>query len=429
MLALCREAEIYGKLAWEKTIPASLLSSEVDEQVAANLIFGLLETDGWVSREQTGGLRVGYATTSEQLAHQLHWLLLRWGISSSVRVRQPNAQRASIIGGRRVQSKRPCWEVRVAGIENVMAFAAAIPMWGPRGRVLVSELAKLDGRHRGSQHNYLPAAVSPAVFAHLADRGVSPQQAATLIGERAGNPRGGMPTVLGAGRIRRDRLATLADALDDSVPAGACWPRSCHTARSERSCRPVRCRPTTSRSSEFHNLVAEDVVVHNCAPPFKQAEFDILWGHGISREGSLIDLGVDHGIVRKAGAWYTYDADQLGQGKENSRAFLCDNPDLANEIEKKIKEKLGIGPQVDAPADGAAGGEISCGSGRSDRSHDRRGAHTCRVLMRAGRADTELDPDADPESVARTIGLKLLDRAPRTRAELATAMARRRGAG
>ena len=76
-----------------------------------------------------------------------------------------------------------------------------------------------------------------------------------------------------------------------------------------------------------------------------------MWGHGISREGSLIDMGVDHGIVRKAGAWYTYDADQLGQGKENARAFLCDNPDLADEIEKKIKEKLGIGPQVDAPAE------------------------------------------------------------------------------
>jgi recombination protein RecA len=93
------------------------------------------------------------------------------------------------------------------------------------------------------------------------------------------------------------------------------------------------------------------VVKNKVAPPFKQAEFDIMWGTGISREGSLIDLGVDHGIVRKAGAWYTYDADQLGQGKENARAFLKDNPDLANEIEKKIKEKLGIGPQVDQPAD------------------------------------------------------------------------------
>jgi recombination protein RecA len=99
------------------------------------------------------------------------------------------------------------------------------------------------------------------------------------------------------------------------------------------------------------NRTRVKVVKNKVAPPFKQAEFDILWGHGISREGSLIDLGVDHGIVRKAGAWYTYDADQLGQGKENSRAFLCDNPDLADEIEKKIKEKLGIGPQLDAPAD------------------------------------------------------------------------------
>jgi recombination protein RecA len=99
------------------------------------------------------------------------------------------------------------------------------------------------------------------------------------------------------------------------------------------------------------NRTRVKVVKNKCSPPFKQAEFDILWGHGISREGSLIDLGVEQGIVRKSGAWYTYDSDQLGQGKENSRAFLCDNPDLADEIEKKIKEKLGIGPQLDAPAD------------------------------------------------------------------------------
>jgi recombination protein RecA len=95
------------------------------------------------------------------------------------------------------------------------------------------------------------------------------------------------------------------------------------------------------------------VVKNKVAPPFKQAEFDIMWGHGISREGSLIDLGVDQGIVRKAGAWFTYESDQLGQGKENARSFLCDNPDLADEIEKKIKEKMGIGPRVDVPADAA----------------------------------------------------------------------------
>ncbi|HSS90465.1 MAG TPA: recombinase RecA, partial [Streptosporangiaceae bacterium] len=96
------------------------------------------------------------------------------------------------------------------------------------------------------------------------------------------------------------------------------------------------------------------VVKNKCAAPFRTAEFDILFGIGISREGGLIDLGVEQGIVRKSGAWYTYEGDQLGQGKENSRTFLRDNPDLANEIEKKIKEKLGVGPRLDA--DPAAGG-------------------------------------------------------------------------
>ncbi len=91
------------------------------------------------------------------------------------------------------------------------------------------------------------------------------------------------------------------------------------------------------------------VVKNKCAPPFKQAEFDIVYGHGISREGSLIDVGVEHGIVRKSGAWYTYEGDQLGQGKENARAFLRDNPDLADEIDKRIKEKLGVGPTLDSP--------------------------------------------------------------------------------
>jgi recombination protein RecA len=89
------------------------------------------------------------------------------------------------------------------------------------------------------------------------------------------------------------------------------------------------------------------VVKNKMSPPFKTAEFDILYGIGISREGSLIDLGVEQGIVRKAGAWYTYEGDQLGQGKENARNFLRDNDDIANEIEKKIKEKLGVGPRVD----------------------------------------------------------------------------------
>ncbi|AVM60993.1 recombinase RecA [Actinomyces sp. oral taxon 897] len=91
------------------------------------------------------------------------------------------------------------------------------------------------------------------------------------------------------------------------------------------------------------NRTKAKVVKNKMAPPFKQAEFDILYGQGISREGGLLDLGVDNGIIRKSGAWFTYGTDQLGQGKENSRNFLKDNPELAREIEDKILAALGIG--------------------------------------------------------------------------------------
>jgi recombination protein RecA len=110
------------------------------------------------------------------------------------------------------------------------------------------------------------------------------------------------------------------------------------------------------------NRTKVKVVKNKLAPPFKTAEFDILYGIGISREGSLIDLGVEQSIVRKAGAWYTYDGDQLGQGKENARNFLRDNPDLANEIEKKIKEKLGVGARLDADDSAAVGGAAQGGA-------------------------------------------------------------------
>lgn len=107
------------------------------------------------------------------------------------------------------------------------------------------------------------------------------------------------------------------------------------------------------------NRTRVKVVKNKVAPPFKQAEFDILYGQGISREGGLIDMGVEHGFVRKAGAWYTYEGDQLGQGKENARNFLKDNPDLANEIERKIKEKLGVGVRKDAAPAAEAGADAA----------------------------------------------------------------------
>jgi recombination protein RecA len=100
------------------------------------------------------------------------------------------------------------------------------------------------------------------------------------------------------------------------------------------------------------NRTRVKVAKNKVAPPFKQAEFDILYGEGISREGSLIDLGVEHGIIRKAGAWFTYDAVQLGQGKENARTFLKANPEMSNKIEHLILAKVGIG--VDGAAAKAA---------------------------------------------------------------------------
>ena len=108
------------------------------------------------------------------------------------------------------------------------------------------------------------------------------------------------------------------------------------------------------------NRTRVKVVKNKVAPPFKQAEFDILYGEGISREGGILDMAVEEGFVRKAGAWYTYEGDQLGQGKENARAFLKDNPALTADLERMIKEKMGVGanradlsvvPSVDINAD------------------------------------------------------------------------------
>jgi recombination protein RecA len=91
------------------------------------------------------------------------------------------------------------------------------------------------------------------------------------------------------------------------------------------------------------NRTRAKVVKNKLAPPFRSAEFDVIYGQGISKEGSLLDVGVDVGLVKKSGAWFTYDGDQLGQGRENARNFLRDNPELAREIEEKIKAQLGVG--------------------------------------------------------------------------------------
>jgi recombination protein RecA len=88
------------------------------------------------------------------------------------------------------------------------------------------------------------------------------------------------------------------------------------------------------------NQTRVKVVKNKMAPPFKQAEFEILYGKGISKLGELIDLGVANGIVEKAGAWYSYEKDRIGQGKENSRKFLAEHPEMADEIENRLRTML-----------------------------------------------------------------------------------------
>jgi recombination protein RecA len=99
------------------------------------------------------------------------------------------------------------------------------------------------------------------------------------------------------------------------------------------------------------------VVKNKVAPPFRQAEFDILYGQGISREGEIVNLGVNEGFIEKSGAWYSYEGNRIGQGKDNARVFLCENPEIAKAIEAKIRDKLL--PKLGDPLPGAAASPIA----------------------------------------------------------------------
>jgi recombination protein RecA len=96
------------------------------------------------------------------------------------------------------------------------------------------------------------------------------------------------------------------------------------------------------------------VVKNKVAPPFREAIFDILYGEGISRQGEIIDLGVQAKLVDKAGAWYSYNGERIGQGKDNAREFLRENPEMAREIENRIRESLGVNAMADTIAPGVA---------------------------------------------------------------------------
>ena len=111
------------------------------------------------------------------------------------------------------------------------------------------------------------------------------------------------------------------------------------------------------------NQTKVKVVKNKVAPPFREVEFDILYGEGISKTGELIDLGVKGGIVEKSGSWYSFESERIGQGRENSRKFLLDNPDIAAKIEAAVRKNAGLiaeemlaGPGEDDEGDEAAAG-------------------------------------------------------------------------
>ncbi|MFO7588238.1 MAG: recombinase RecA [Gemmatimonadota bacterium] len=109
-------------------------------------------------------------------------------------------------------------------------------------------------------------------------------------------------------------------------------------------------------NEQVGNRTRVKVVKNKCAPPFRQAEFDIMFNEGISRSGVLVDLGEENGIVNRSGAWYSYGDDvRLGQGRENAKAFLRENPDVADEIERKLRSALGISSEAAGSAEDGAG--------------------------------------------------------------------------
>ena len=209
--------------------------------------------------------------------------------------------------------------------------------------------------HRGSQRSYLPAAQTEPVLAYLRGRGVTARTSPAMVGD-------------GRWRSHRAGSARCSATAGCAVTACSGWPTpstasSCYGVLAEdvwydkvaSISAPEWADVYDIEVDEHHTFVANDVVVANCSPPFRQAEFDIMYGKGISREGSLLDMAVDLGIVKKSGAWFTYEGEQLGQGRENAKEFLADNPEIMVEISDKVLTMAGLRPDEREEASGAAG--------------------------------------------------------------------------
>jgi recombination protein RecA len=173
-----------------------------------------------------------------------------------------------------------------------------------------------------------------------------------MIGEGA-DPKGGIRQVLGHSRLRRDRVQRLAEALESEFLYGVLAEEVWYDKVVSIS-EPEWADVYDIEVDEDHTFVANDIVVSNCSPPFRQAEFDIMYGKGISREGALLDMAVDMNIVKKSGAWFTYEGEQLGQGRENAKAFLTGNPEIMVDISDKVLTMAGLRPDESAEEAAAA---------------------------------------------------------------------------
>jgi recombination protein RecA len=121
------------------------------------------------------------------------------------------------------------------------------------------------------------------------------------------------------------------------------------------------------------NQTRVKVVKNKVAPPFKTVEFDVMYGEGISREGSLLDVGIEHSVIQKSGAWFAYGDERLGQGRENARQFLKENEEVRERIIAEVHEKLGFTEPVEDPADGAEGPADGVADRVADRVAERAG--------------------------------------------------------
>jgi recombination protein RecA len=128
------------------------------------------------------------------------------------------------------------------------------------------------------------------------------------------------------------------------------------------------------------NRARVKVAKNKVAPPFRQAEFDIMYGKGISREGSLLDVGIDLGIVKKSGAWFTYEGEQLGQGREKAKQFLTENLDLMFEISEKIKQAVGIEEPTETKPEDEAGDETVDANGNGRGGKGKRAGDSAETL-------------------------------------------------